>query len=1630
VWGSGDGAVFTINGPVSNVISRVTGGQLSTIHGLLKLDPGSTGSAPNFFFINPAGVTFGAGAVVDVPAALHISTANYLKFPDGHFHADTMTASTFSSAAPEAFGFLGTTRATVAVNGGASILSKSLHPISVVAGDVKVDQAGQITTLDGGDIRVVAMGKQVQEVPLSGDLPVAAAYGDLDILNGGLIHTLTNSLANAGKVDIHSGNFTIDGKGSSLASNSVGTSREETGNSGRINVAVSGNIKIDNGGKIDASTYSSGDAGLVSVAAGGSTMISNGGRIGSETSSSGNAGAVQVNAGSLSIDGKNPLTGKNALTGISSDANPGATGSAGKVEVTVSEALSLTNAGQISSSTWSPGNARSSGDAGIVLIDADSIKIDGSSGSGIFSQANGTKDNGYVTGNAGGVDLKTVGKIEIGNGGQISSSTSSSGDAGFVSVDAGGSITISNGGWIRSETFSSGNAGTVQVNAGSLSIDGRNSLTGENMLTGISSEANPGATGSAGRVEVTVSGDLSLTNAGQISSSTWSSGDAGIVLVGAGSHFISGANPILTIVPNSLRGTGPANIKINGKGSGIFSTRQEAASGTEAGPITGIGSIVVAASGNIDINNGGSISSTTLSPVGKAGLVVVVAGSGATLDSQLGLTAQNAVIGAGIGNITIDGKDPTTSTVSTTGIRSDAGAGNNGIATTGDAGDVRVMAVGKLEINHGGLISSDTFSSGAAGSVKTTAGSVTIDGRDSGNIFTGISSQANFTNANQGVTGNAGNVEVAATGNLSVLNDGRISSSTRSSGDAGLVSVAAGGSTTISNGGRIRSETFSSGNAGAVQVNAGSLSIDGKNPLTGKNALTGISSDANPGATGSAGKVEVTVSEALSLTNAGQISSSTWSPGNARSSGDAGIVLIDADSIKIDGSSGSGIFSQANGTKDNGYVTGNAGGVDLKTVGKIEIGNGGQISSSTSSSGDAGFVSVDAGGSITISNGGWIRSETFSSGNAGTVQVNAGSLSIDGRNSLTGENMLTGISSEANPGATGSAGRVEVTVSGDLSLTNAGQISSSTWSSGDAGIVLVGAGSHFISGANPILTIVPNSLRGTGPANIKINGKGSGIFSTRQEAASGTEAGPITGIGSIVVAASGNIDINNGGSISSTTLSPVGKAGLVVVVAGSGATLDSQLGLTAQNAVIGAGIGNITIDGKDPTTSTVSTTGIRSDAGAGNNGIATTGDAGDVRVMAVGKLEINHGGLISSDTFSSGAAGSVKTTAGSVTIDGRDSGNIFTGISSQANFTNANQGVTGNAGNVEVAATGNLSVLNDGRISSSTRSSGDAGSVKVNAATLTIDGHGQISAAKTGILSNAESRSSGQTGSVLVSAHDRITLANGGVLSIRNDATVANPGNLIPTTLTVNAPTILLKNAEITASSTGNVAASNVQANFSHLLALDNSGIITSANQGNGGSIHITGGNGTILLDNSQITTSVKGAAGNGGDIHLQTHTLIMETGFIQANTTARNASGGDVHIDVQALVPSADTLFIGGETPYTFQPGVFGFNVIQAAAPTGVSGVVQISTPLLDISGALTGLNARLLDGGGLGHHPCRITGGSSLVQTGRGGFASSARNLLGLRPVSTATRIVGDMPLSAGDPRLAFSSWGCARS
>jgi len=434
---------------------------------------------------------------------------------------------------------------------------------------------------------------------------------------------------------------------------------------------------------------------------------------------------------------------------------------------------------------------------------------------------------------------------------------------------------------------------------------------------------------------------------------------------------------------------------------------------------------------------------------------------------------------------------------------------------------------------------------------------------------------------------------------------------------------------------------------------------------------------------------------------------------------------------------------------------------------------------------------------------------------------------------------------------------------------------------------------------------------------------------------------------------------------------------------GSGAAIQSNTSAGGHAGLVRVSAGDIVIDGRG--SDLFPAIASRALATAANGGVS--GNAGSVEVSAKGRLSIADGGVISSSTFTSGQAGTIKVTAGEIAIDGRASASA-TGIASQANSG------TGDAGSIEVNATGILSIVNRGVISSSTFTPGRAGSVRVGAATISGDSNGVIGAA-------AYADSSGQTGTVTIQANEGITLADGASFSIRNDARVAKPGSLSPTALSVTAPGIALTNqGQITAASSGNVAASNIAVNFGPQLTVSNAKVSTSSQDGNGGSIAI-GGSGTLVLQNGRITTSVAGTQGNGGDIAVAAPILVMQTGFIQANTAAANASGGDVNIQVGTLLPSGGTLFVGGATPYTFAPGVFGFNVIQAAAPDGVSGTIRISTPVLDITGSLSALPAGYLDTGGLARSPCTIVGGSSLSQVGRGGLPPAAGDLLWLDPV-----------------------------
>ena len=396
--------------------------------------------------------------------------------------------------------------------------------------------------------------------------------------------------------------------------------------------------------------------------------------------------------------------GSTQATGIRTYAGD-SSGNAGNVIVNAG-ILDIVNGGEVSSSTLSQGQA------GNVTVTAQQLKID-------------RQQNGYFTG--------------------ITSQTTpnSNGNAGNVIVNAD-SLDIINGGEISNDTFSQGHAGNVNVTTQHLKIDSQ----GSEYLTGIVSQVNPNSSGDAGKVTVKT-GSLDIVNGGEISSNTFSQGQAGSVDVtaqklkidmqasnrftgisasakegsGNGGGVVVNADSLDIINGGAISGTtwtqghaGNVNVtaqqlKIDGYGSSVSSSTNG----------KGDAGNVLVNSGSLDIVNGGEISSNTWDQ-GHGGTVNVIA-------DYLKISNQEALY--------------------PTGILADAIRGSSG-----NAGNVIVKAR-SLEIGSAGQISSLAWSLGHGGNVNVTSNQLKIDGQN-GNSNTGI-----FADAVNGI-GNAGDVIVVA----------------------------------------------------------------------------------------------------------------------------------------------------------------------------------------------------------------------------------------------------------------------------------------------------------------------------------------------------------------------------------------------------------------------------------------------------------------------------------------------------------------------------------------------------------------------------------------------------------------------------------------------------------------------------------------------------------------------------------------------------------------------------------------------------------------------------------------------------------------------------------------------------
>lgn len=355
--------------------------------------------------------------------------------------------------------------------------------------------------------------------------------------------------------------------------------------------------------------------------------------------------------------------------------------------------------------------------------------------------------------------------------------------------------------------------------------------------------------------------------------------------------------------------------------------------------------------------------------------------------------------------------------------------------------------------------------------------------------------------------------------------------------------------------------------------------------------------------------------------------------------------------------------------------------------------------------------------------------------------------------------------------------------------------------------------------------------------------------------------------------------------------------------------------------------------------------------------------------------------------------------AGNISIRGNNL--VLTGTDKTGSQITADTRVrsTGNSGDIDIVLANNLQMDNRSFITSKTSGQGSGGDITIAANSINLD--------ETAEISVKTDTGSGNAGNIKLQS-DRLTLDNNSSIVSSTERGTGDAG-----TITVASRAVSLNNASTIASNSSGDS-------------IGKAGSIVLASHG-------TLADRSLILQHSRITTSTNirngdtTKRGDGGNINVDTGTLVMKGGFIQANTQT-TGKGGLVNVTAQQALMSNNSVLKSDNLRYPFfvdtnvdlasapngvttlvidkggaieRTLVNNSNVIQAAAPNGLSGTVNLNTVELNIAGQLARVNANFADNRPIADDPCSIARGqeaSSLVQMGQGGLPASARDALSL--------------------------------
>jgi filamentous hemagglutinin family protein len=564
-------AFFDNPADVQNIFSRVTGGNISQIDGLIR----GNGSA-NLFLLNPSGIIFGANAQLNIGGSFIGTTANSIKFADGVEFSAINSQSTPLLSINVPLGLqMGSNPASINVQGTGHSLSNPsgliVAPMTRTPSSTKLQvQPGNTIALVGGGLHLngatlIAEGGRVELGSVSGAglvslMPTAQGYtlgyedgqkfGDIQLAERSLLDI---SGVNAGSAQIQGRQIQFT-DGSLLVAQNFGNlpggdiRLQATEGIDLISATADGTIFS----QVRSEALGMGASGNISVITPRLTL-NQGAELNNATFGTAASGNIDIDATAIDLSGFSAINPTH-LTTINTSTS--GTGNAGDILINGNSLLVSTGA-SLSSVTFG------SGSSGKVTIRNTNTTVIGENPFGLYSNILSIT---FATGSAKILTLDTA-KLQILDGGAVGTSAFSVGNGGDLSINATESIAISGQGQANNSSI---NASTIRLdplfrqqfglpdiltaNAGTVSITTPNLTVTDGGTVGVTNQGS----GNGGNINISAD-TIQLKNQALIQAQT-ESGNGGNITLSAKNLLLLQDNTRITSTGGSSGNGGNINI--------------------------------------------------------------------------------------------------------------------------------------------------------------------------------------------------------------------------------------------------------------------------------------------------------------------------------------------------------------------------------------------------------------------------------------------------------------------------------------------------------------------------------------------------------------------------------------------------------------------------------------------------------------------------------------------------------------------------------------------------------------------------------------------------------------------------------------------------------------------------------------------------------------------------------------------------------------------------------------------------------------------------------------------------------------------------------------------------------------